>query len=116
MPLATFTPPVAPSPGTSNSPEISLNKTPFGDGYTQSSPKGLNNVRRSFSLRWDVLTEAQAKTIEAFLVGQGGYKPFYYTHPIDGVIRKWTCETWTVTYGKPAKVSATLVENFTLQT
>lgn len=113
MPLNTFTPPVAPSPGSAVTPEIALNKASFGDGYTQASPKGLNNVRRSLSLKWEALTVEQAKQIEAFLVGQGGYLPFYFTHQVDGVQRKWTCETWSVTYSAPASVTATFLENFT---
>jgi phage-related protein len=115
MALDTFTPPVAPTLGTSNSPEVSIYKTSFGDGYTQSSPKGLNNIRQTLSLKWDVLTLDQAQKIEAFLVKQGGYSPFYYAAPLSGVTRKWTCEQWTVTYAGPAKVTATFKENFSLR-
>ena len=43
MGFAAFTPSVPPSPGTGDAPEISLNEADFGDGYTQSSPNGINN-------------------------------------------------------------------------
>lgn len=115
MALPIFNPSVAPSPGTTITPTISLNETSFGDGYTQSSPKGLNHIRRSISLKWEGLTVAQVKEIETFLVGQGGYKPFYFTHFSDGAQRKWTCKEWTISFGAPPKVTATFQEDFSLQ-
>ena len=116
MPLATFVPPMRPSPGTGNTPEISLRRANFGDGYTQASPAGLNHIRRVVSLRWDYLTLAEANQIEAFLVQQGGYKPFYYTLNGEATARKWTCDTWSKTDGHPSKVSATFREDFTTAT
>lgn len=116
MTLRTFTPAVAPSPGTTNSPIIALNEVAFGDGYVQASPKGLNHIRRSLTVKWDVLTQQQASDIEHFLEEHGGYKPFWFAHSSDSVLRKWTCKTWSVTWGHPAKISATFVEDFTLAT
>lgn len=116
MPLNTFNPPMRPSPGTSWTPEVSLRKTAFGDGYTQASPAGLNHVRRTVNLQWEYLTLAEAKAINDFFTGQGGYIPFYYRLNGETVDRKWTCESWSVTDGFPSKITATLKENFTTAT
>ena len=116
MPLPTFTPEVAPSPGTQRAPEIALNKSSFGDGYTQASPKGLNHIRQTLVLKWTVLTPAQMLALENFFVERGGYKPFYYAHSSDGVTRKWTCETWSASTGSPCTFTATLRQDFTTAT
>lgn len=115
MPLTTFTPPVAPSPGSSITPELALNRVSFGDGYTQASPRGLNHLRRVLQIKWEALSPDQAKAIETFLVARGGYQAFLYTHPSDGVQRKWTCDTWNVSFGGPCKATATFKEDFSPQ-
>lgn len=112
MALPIFNPVVAPSPGTTRAPEISLNKVSFGDGYTQASPKGLNHIRRTLTLKWDGLSPADAKSIEDFFVERGGYKPFLYMHHSDNVQRKWTCEQWSGVSGTPSTFTATLKEDF----
>lgn len=114
MPISTFNPAVRPSPGTSSTNELSLNKTSFGDGYAQTSPRGLNHIRKSVTLRWDALTLDQAKDLETFFVGLGGVTPFYYTLRWESAARKWTCEEWAITDGSPFSFTATLKENFTL--
>lgn len=113
MPLNSFTPPVAPSPGTENTPEIRLKKAEFGDGYTQTSRDGLNHIRDVVSLKWDVLTEAQADTIEAFIRTQGGDTPFLYALRGD-VVRQWTCEKYTRTRGSPNTVTAEFRASFAI--
>lgn len=112
MAISTFAPEVAPSPGTQRSPEVSLTRASFGDGYTQAAPKGLNHIRRTLSLKWDGLTPVQIAALESFMVEQGGYKPFYFTHLPEGVRRKWTCDTWSASFGTPATFSCTLREDF----
>lgn len=114
MALATFAPSIAPSPGTQRSVEVSLVQANFGDGYVQASPKGLNHIRRSLSLKWDGLTPGQVSELETFFVTQGGYKPFYYQHPSDSVMRKWTCDSWSSSISAPLTFSATLKEDFSL--
>lgn len=112
MPIATFAPEIAPSPGSQRTPEVKLRKSEFGDGYTQASPAGLNHIRRTLALKWDGVSPAQLAALNAFFEAQGGYKPFWYTHAPEGVQRKWTCDTWGVTYGAPASFTATLREDF----
>lgn len=114
MALLTFAPTIQPSPGTGLSPEISLHEVPFGDGYTLSSPNGINHIRQKLSLKWEGLTKADHDALRAFFELHKGYLPFLYNHPSDGVLRKWTCKTWSATLGVPYKFSADLVENFSL--
>lgn len=114
MAIDTFSPVIAPTSGTKNEVEVSLNKASFGDGYVQASPKGINNVRHSLTLSWEALTPDQAKSIIKFFEDHRGYIPFYFTHSTENVKRKWTCEKWSTTYGSPNSVSATLTESFIL--
>lgn len=115
MPIPTFNPAVRPSPGTGRNVELSLNKSSFGDGYTQASPKGLNHIRRVITLKWDALTMEQAYALDAFFVGRGGYKPFNYTIRGD-IERKWTCEEWAMSDAAPFSFTATIKECFALTT
>lgn len=112
MAYATFTPAVRPSPGSTISREVSLRKASFGDGYTQSSPKGLNHIRASLSLKWDALTLAEAIALESFFVSKGGFTPFYYTIRGENEAKLWTCENWERSDGAPATFSATLLQSF----
>lgn len=112
MPFATFTPPVAPSPGTTITPVVALNETNFGDGYSQASPKGINSLRRQVNYRWDALTLEQAKAIEGFFIAQAGYKPFMWTVRGDSAPTKWRCKSWTRTDQTPSTITATFEEWF----
>lgn len=114
MPLDTFTPPIPPSPGTSNKPELKILDAAFGDGYDQPTPDGLNHIRRVLSLQWETLTPANCKTITDFLEGKLGTEPFYYT-PSDEVSPvRWTCREWNDRRGQRGfrMLSATFREYF----
>jgi phage-related protein len=113
MALATFAPPVDPSPGTDTSPEFKLKKAEFGDGYSQMTRDGLNHIRRVVSLRWDTLTQSQANNIENFILARGGDTPFLYALRGD-TARQWTCERISRTRGSPNTVSLELRESFAL--
>jgi phage-related protein len=115
MALPTFNPSVAPSPGTTRKPEISLNKSQFGDGYTQASPKGINHIRMTMELKWEGLTPAQVAELEAFFVERAGYKSFKYRHFSETVTRKWTCGEWSASFAAPCTFSASIREDFSLQ-
>lgn len=94
MALETFTPPVSPSVGLSEEPEIKLYKAEFGDGYTQTTAAGLNHIRSVRSVTWEVLTEDQHRSIKDFLHAHGGYRPFRYQFHGDAAPIKWTVEKW----------------------
>lgn len=118
MPLQTFTPPVAPSPGTGRTQQIKLLKAEFGDGYTQTALDGLNPIRRSLDLTWETLTPTQAKTITDFLNARGGTDPFWYTPSDETAPVKWTCEQWSDKNKKGGfrTITATFVQSFSLLT
>jgi phage-related protein len=115
MPFNTFNPPVRQSPGTKMNPEIKTLEAPFGDGYTQGSPDGMNNVREVASLNWAVLLEDQADAIYSFLKAHKGTIPFYYALR-DGVTRKWTCKQFDRLWDTPNTVTATFRESFMADT
>lgn len=94
MALLVFTPPVPPSPGTGNQPEVKLLEAEFGDGYTQSAPDGINHIRRVLNLKWEMLSPAQCDQIVAFLTARGGSEPFLYTPSDELTPVKWTCKKW----------------------
>ena len=115
MTIPTFTPPIDPSPGTSNAPEVKILDAGFGDGYVQSGPDGLNNIRQILTLRWDVLTDDQAASIVSFMEDQKGAFPFTYALPGKSAVQ-YTCPTWTQTYNAPDQnaVTATLRQSFAI--
>lgn len=116
MTLATFTPPMQPSVGAVNKPKVSVLKADFGDGYIQSTAAGLNHIREEWSLTWEVLTGAQSDAVDAFLRGQGGFTPFYWTPPGASTPQKWTCEDWSISHIQAGfrSIKATFVQSFNL--
>lgn len=114
MSLPTFTPSLAPSPGSQIENEVSLHTADFGDGYTLEAPRGLNHIRRVVTLTWRSVTPAQASELDAFFAGQGGYKPFLYQpYGFDAPV-KWTCREWSTSTTTPISFTAKLRQNFTL--
>jgi len=91
----TFTPPVAPSPGSEDKTTLKLLKADFGDGYSSNVPDGINYIRHELSLTWDVLTPTDAATITAFFEARKGCEPFYYTPSDQPTPLKWVCIDWT---------------------
>jgi hypothetical protein len=65
------------------------------------------------ALKWDVLTEAQADTVESFFEGKGGDTPFLYALRGD-TERQWTCDRISRTRGTPNTVCLELRESFAL--
>lgn len=97
MPLATFNPPIAPSPGLQDTPKVKILQAEFGDGYSAPTPDGLNHIRRVLDLRWDVLERDDKDEIADFLKAQQGTKPFLYTMPGEPSPVRYTCKEWSVT-------------------
>lgn len=115
--MTTFTPSPAPSAqGTSKQVAARVRRAQFGDGYSQRARDGLNYVARGVTLSWPALTSAEADTLEAFFIAQGGADVFTYTLPLESTAYKWTCATWS---RSPAdnpiqSMTATLVQEFDL--
>ncbi|NIH77431.1 phage-related protein [Ochrobactrum sp. P20RRXII] len=117
MSLFTFDPPIGPSPGVGHGREVKLLEAEFGEGYSQSTPKGLNHIRKSLDLKWEALTLSQRDEIEDFLIDHKGNTPFYYRPYGERFALKWTCKEWSSTPDGGVWVfSATFVQSFTLET
>lgn len=114
MPIQTFNPRIAPSPGTNVSQKIRLRKADFGDGLTYLQRDGLNHIRRSIKLSWDLLHPLDAAYIVDFLKLHAGTYPFWYTPSDDYTAIKWTCSEWTDDRieGGYRRISATFEESF----
>jgi phage-related protein len=113
MSLAIFTAPQSPS-SAEFSPEVKVLKAEFGDGYSQPTPDGLNNVRQVVTLQWDYLEADEKQAIIGFMEARKGAEPF--TYQIPGEIRalNWTCDEWSFS-ALPASlynVSAKLRQSF----
>ena len=115
MTLPVFTPSWSPSVGATNKPEVKVLRAEFGDGYTQATRDGMNNVRAVYEMRWDVLLPSEANDIISFFVACGGCDPFHYTIPEVTSVGKWTCESWSdqAISGGYRTVSATFRQSFT---
>lgn len=116
MALPIFTPPVLPSAGLANEPKINLFKAEFGDGYTQASPAGLNHIRDTAELKFELLTSLQAAGLVAFLRERGGYKPFLWTLPDEATPKRWICAKWKHVRDEEGRstITATFEQDFGL--
>lgn len=94
MALEVFNPPLPPSPGTGDRPQINILKAQFGDGYVQHTRNGINHIRRVLTLEWKNLDPDSAEEILEFFVRQGGDTSFWYTPSDEGVPLRWTCQDW----------------------
>lgn len=89
-------------------------KTQFGDGYSQRTADGINNVERSWSFSSGNKRGALADEIDAFLARHGGWKWFWWTPHRQTTPVKVTCEDWKKLegMGRLASVSGTFKEVF----
>lgn len=115
MPLNTFAPSIAPSPGTKHSQTVNLNEAKFGDGYTQSSPQGINHIQKMMTLSWGGLTETQMIELNSFFEDRGGYRPFYFQPRGFPIPLKWTCKVWSISDASPWRFEAKLEQNYTTE-
>ena len=105
MAYNTFAAPVNPSFGVSKDCELQSLQLVYGDGYEQSVADGINVNRRTLTVKWDMLTIAQAATIEAFFVSQNTV-PFNYTLPGESTL-VWRCLKWRVARDTPNNIAIT---------
>jgi phage-related protein len=97
MTLPVFTPPVSPTAGMQDKPELKILKTEFGDGYSQPTPNGINHIRRVVTLEFGLLEPDEKDTIVDFLTAQSGTAPFLYTIPGSASPTRFTCDDWQTT-------------------
>lgn len=96
MTTLTFSPPFSPSAGAQDKPEFKILQAEFGDGYSQSTPAGLNHIRSVLTLTWELLEAGEKDDMVAFFRRHDGTKPFRYALPGE-LHRAWTCADYTVT-------------------
>src|SRR6476660_297070 len=96
MTIATFNPNPKPSPGTIRKPKLKILKADFGDGYTQPTPDGINFIRKTLQLQWELLTPTQAQAFDTFFETNAA-QPFWYTPSNETTPIKWQCGEWSST-------------------
>ena len=92
MAISTFDPSPGPGEGTSVSIDADVWESSFGDGYRQRVTKGINPDKRSASLVWPSLSQADADTIEAWLTPKLKVEAFKYAIPPSTDVWKWTVQ------------------------
>lgn len=118
MTLQTLTPPVKPSVGASAEPKIKLFEAEFGDGYTQRSAAGLNHIRETWELKFELLSATESASIRTFLQARGAVEAFLYTPPGEAAPVRVTCKKWKRTFDEADRqtITLTLEQDFGLAT
>lgn len=103
-----------PAKGFSKTPKIRLKNLSFGDGYSQRTPDGINNVSYEWSMSFVNRPHAEANTIDSFFLEKGGWAHFLWTPPDELIEYKVTCAQWSSVVTSPAHktVTATFVQVF----
>ena len=89
--MSTFTWAVSYNSSKSVKPRVKQAK--FGDGYSQESPDGINNVSEEWNVSFDNLDFSTFNAIESFFKATKGYIAFDWTTP-DGLSGKFKCREW----------------------
>lgn len=108
MALETFAPPVAPGVGTGRDITADVFEATYGDGYRQRAANGVNPTRRTVTLVWDALRQADALAIVAFLEPKLKVDAFLYAVYPETTERKWTAQTLQPTEIDPLVSSLTV--------
>lgn len=77
-------------------------KTP-PDKHAEAKPDGINNTGHNVTLSYGLLTTAQARTLENFILAQKGTAIFTFVLPGEASARRWRY----LSYRGPGWVSAT---------
>lgn len=79
-----------------SNPKIYVAK--FGDGYSQRTPAGINNIERTWNLQFQYSSLAKAASIEAFLIAKQGTQSFTWLPPGETTEVRVICSKWSKTY------------------
>jgi len=101
---------VEPSLGFKKAVKPSVTVAKFGDGYSQRTVAGLNNMPAIFQLTYqnqplDVIT-----AIENFLIARKGTEPFFFTPPGESQLKVIATDGWDKEY--TSEISRTLTVTF----
>ncbi|MCY3928953.1 MAG: phage tail protein [Acidobacteria bacterium] len=89
----------------------------LGDGYTQRSADGLNNMALKYEAVWTGLTLREAAGLVQFFQDRAGVEPFLVAklpEPLD--TKKWVCKDWSEEWvsAQRRNVRAMFEEDFSL--
>ena len=112
--METFAPTQAPNTGLEHDTEPRLLTAPFGDGYKQRVPFGLNHMPRVWNLSWNPVSPTVANYIETFFRARNGNEPFLYVHPRTNETLQIVCLRWrrANTQWNFDSITATFEEDF----
>lgn len=80
----------------------------FGDGYTQFTPRGINNSAQTWNFSWERGRIGRFEAVIAMLEERGGWQPFLWQPPRSPVPLKFICKTWSIKY--PFGTASDIVE------
>lgn len=95
----------------SKSEKPKVYNAPFGDGYEQNFPKGINFNPATWTLSFTGASAATIESIDQFLTSQGGYLKFTWTPPDSSAQLLWICREWQPKYSSGGVGSLTAVFN-----
>jgi phage-related protein len=90
-------------------------RAPFGDGYSQRTPDGINTTPERWILKWSVL-EPLYSSLTAQLEAAKGVTPIQWHPPGESTDRNFTVVKWSKTplEDTGGEVSAEAIEEFDL--
>ena len=83
--------------GSDSSFKVKVLEASFGDGYTQRTPDGINNIQEIWSVQWDRLDTTSRDEIIDFFVARKGSESFNWTPPRQSLPKKFYCKDWSST-------------------
>jgi|SaaInlStandDraft_2_1057019.scaffolds.fasta_scaffold01022_5 phage-related protein len=108
-----------PDRGMSFSSTPKIKESPFGDGYTQRLPDGINTIKKNFSIIYKDRLKADIDDMVTFLDSTGGATAFNFTYANDNAggqesTIKVIAKTWNknFSYDNYFTLSITLEEVF----
>jgi phage-related protein len=103
----------SPSYGSGGTTTAAVHSTQYGDGYSQRTAAGINNLSGQFPVQFNNRSVDELNAIDQFLSNQGGYQWFWWTPQGRSAI-KVTCSSWTFSWRGLNKtgLSATFVRVF----
>lgn len=67
----------------------------FGDGYSQRSPDGINNIVEIWDVTFEYADKSIRDTLNDTLKDFGGVNYFLWTPPYESSTKKFICQEWT---------------------
>lgn len=102
------------NPGASKKPTFRRDVTNLGDGYVRRAVRGINSIKRQWSITYNPLDQTDGVSLYNTLEAAAGVTNFDWTPPGE-TASKWVVDRVTFRWATPRtiEVSATLIEDFT---